>query len=123
MVGLWCYESFFFSDLQIESSVLTGESEPIAITSEPEPFVDNVLNSPNMAFNTTFVMTGDGYGVVVATGDDTMIGQVAQLASETTGEASTLQKEIIRVVHFITIFGSILYSSYYLFCFGNCQGK
>ena len=35
----------------------------------------------NLAFMSSLVMTGEGWGVVIRTGDDTMIGSIASLAT------------------------------------------
>ncbi|ORZ35711.1 hypothetical protein BCR44DRAFT_50870 [Catenaria anguillulae PL171] len=81
------------SGLKVDNSILTGESLPIHCTVDKTD--NNVLESHNMTFMGTFVTEGEATGVVVATGDRTLMGQVALLASRTRITQSTLQKEII----------------------------
>jgi hypothetical protein len=66
-----------------------GESEPVqlgTVCHSPDP-----VDARNVAFNSSLVMNGEGVGVVIATGDHTMIGTVARLASATTSKRTTMQ--------------------------------
>ncbi|ORZ41564.1 hypothetical protein BCR44DRAFT_1423068 [Catenaria anguillulae PL171] len=92
--------------LKVDNSILTGESLPIHCTVEATD--DNVLESHNMVFMGTFVTEGQGIGVVIATGDRTVMGQVASLASRTRVTQTTLQREIIR---FSIVIGSLAIST------------
>jgi hypothetical protein len=52
------------------------------------------------------VLNGEGYGVVVRCGDNTYIGKINQLASETSGTETTLQRDInffVKVIAAIAI--------------------
>lgn len=65
-------------DLFVSQSSLTGESEPIEkfavdIIEDTQP-----LESPNLVFMGTNVVSGSAMGVVIVTGDDTMLGQIAK---------------------------------------------
>ena len=63
-------------DLVIEESALTGESLPVEketqVLDEDTPLGDR----SNLAFSGTLVQAGSATGIVVATGDDTEIGQI-----------------------------------------------
>ncbi|MCB5952524.1 HAD-IC family P-type ATPase [Enterococcus sp. BWT-B8] len=63
-------------ELVIEESALTGESLPVE-KQEEELAEDTPLGDrTNMAFSGTLVQAGSGNGAVVATGDETQIGQI-----------------------------------------------
>eukprot|EP01138_Halocafeteria_seosinensis_P006243 gb/GECG01006384.1/.p1 GENE.gb/GECG01006384.1/~~gb/GECG01006384.1/.p1 ORF type:complete len:1125 (+),score=117.90 gb/GECG01006384.1/:1-3375(+) len=85
--------------LKVEASSVTGESAPIQCTVEATS--DIPLHSKNLAFNSALCVEGDAIGVVIRTGDDTMIGLVAKLAGGEASGETTLQREISRFVKFI----------------------
>lgn len=68
--------------LQIQEAILTGESVPvekhIKPVAEDAPLGDRMC----MAFSGTLVTSGQGKGVVVATGKNTEIGRISGLLSE-----------------------------------------
>lgn len=47
-----------------------------------------------MAFNSSLVLEGEGLGVVVATGDHSLIGRIAVMASSVQERPSTMQIEV-----------------------------
>lgn len=65
------------SNLQVEESSLTGESD--AVNKQTERLSsDTVLGDrSNMAFAGTAVAAGSGFGVVIATGGDTELGKIS----------------------------------------------
>ena len=77
-------------NLQIDESVLTGES--ISITKTSEVLNENLELSErkNMAFAGSNVTTGRGVGIVVSTGIDTEIGKIADKVTNSKDEASPL---------------------------------
>jgi magnesium-transporting ATPase (P-type) len=89
-------------DMEVDNASLTGESEPqkrgILGTD------DNPLETRNLAFFGTQVPKGNMKGVVVATGDGTVMGRIAALASETGAEQTPINKEIH---HFVVIVSSV----------------
>jgi len=70
---------FESNGLQVDESMLTGES--FAATKHTDPLPVDVVDSDkaNVAFSGTFVGSGRGRGVVVATGTGTALGQVNSL--------------------------------------------
>ncbi|XP_011172179.1 sodium/potassium-transporting ATPase subunit alpha-B [Solenopsis invicta] len=87
--------------LRVENSSITGESEPVARTDHPTD--RNPLESANVAFSTSFAVAGDGRGIVIATGDRTMIGRLAGLTSQLAKIETPIAKEIRHFVEIITI--------------------
>jgi sodium/potassium-transporting ATPase subunit alpha len=77
-------------DLKFDRSVLTGESEPVSGT--PENTDPNFMESRNIGMQGTHVVSGNGVGVVIQTGDNTVFGRIAKLSSTGSGGLTTLQK-------------------------------
>ncbi len=70
--------------LQIDESLLTGESVPAVKHVDAAPAADAPLGDRvTMAFAGTIVTRGRGYGVVVATGLDTELGKIASSLTNT----------------------------------------
>ncbi len=65
--------------LNIDEASLTGESGPVHKTAETiENIGLSILDQKNMVFKGTNIVGGSGYAVVVAIGEETMIGAIAQ---------------------------------------------
>lgn len=64
-------------DLFVSQSALTGESEPVEKTGLPDSREVPVLERTCLAFMGTNVVSGSARGVVIATGDHTMLGAMA----------------------------------------------
>ncbi|KAG1348857.1 hypothetical protein G6F62_003745 [Rhizopus arrhizus] len=87
------------SDLKVDNSPLTGESDPQergAFNSQ-----QNVFEAENIIFSGTLAVSGEAYGIVVRTGDNTVLGQIAGLTAGEAKEESPLSKEIARFVKII----------------------
>jgi len=107
------------NELKTENSSLTGESAPVSAT--VKAMHDNPLEARNVVFSSSLVMQGSGHGIVIRTGDSTMIGTIASLASQSGHvESSLLQKEIHRFVNIIAIFA--LSTALLLFIIGISRG-
>jgi len=65
--------------LRVDESSLTGESVPATKTVEAVPEDTELADRRDMAYAGTLVTSGKGRGVVVATGMETEIGQIAGL--------------------------------------------
>lgn len=80
-------------NLQIDESALTGESVAVEKDSclvEPEtPLAERI----NMAYAGAFVTFGQGTGIVVATGQETQTGQIAQLIEQRTDLTTPLTRK------------------------------
>jgi Ca2+-transporting ATPase len=83
------------SQLQVDESLLTGESH--AVEKQTDPLPDPALavgDRYNMAYRSTMVTRGRGRGVVVATGIDTEIGGIAELLAGVEALDSPLQQRL-----------------------------
>ncbi|KAJ6500696.1 aminophospholipid-transporting P-type ATPase [Mycena sanguinolenta] len=94
---------FAATDFKVDNSSLTGESEPqerfpLSKGSESRP-----VEAQNLAFNSTLVVNGEAWGVVVRIGDHTFIGQIASLTGAESGNESPLAVEIGQFVIKVSI--------------------
>ncbi|THH04981.1 hypothetical protein EW145_g5131 [Phellinidium pouzarii] len=89
---------FSATDLKVDNSSLTGESEPQERRALPDGSLARVVEAENLVFNSTLVVSGEGWGLVVRTGDKTFIGQIAALTGGESGNRSPLSIEIGRFV-------------------------
>mmetsp|Transcript_30058 Transcript_30058/g.42255 ORF Transcript_30058/g.42255 Transcript_30058/m.42255 type:complete len:1053 (-) Transcript_30058:74-3232(-) len=89
------------NELKVDNSSLTGESEPQARSEECTD--ENYLETHNLAFFTTLANEGEAVGVVVRTGDTTVIGNIAAMASTTSADETPLHKEIARFIKIVSV--------------------
>lgn len=83
------------NSLQVDESSLTGESEPIEKDASREILEDVPLGDQvNMVFSGTNILNGTASGIVVATGMDSQMGQIAQLLEDQVKGKTPLQKRI-----------------------------
>ncbi|WP_371054928.1 cation-translocating P-type ATPase [Rhodosalinus sp. K401] len=87
------------SNLQSDESVLTGESAPVAKSGDAAEAEAGVGDRPGMVFKGTAITQGGGAGVVVATGMETEIGRISDLAQSAKGEAAPLERRLDRLGH------------------------
>ncbi len=92
------------SDLQVNQSALTGESNPVRKFSDAIHRNDLTnLEIANLIFTGSTVSSGSGKAVVFKTGMDTELGKIAGLTQNVTDEQSPLQKELNRLTKQISI--------------------
>ena len=64
--------------MKVNNASLTGESEEILrLPDEKDP---NIFETKNVGFFGTACTSGTGVGIVIRTGDSTVIGKIANLA-------------------------------------------
>lgn len=85
--------------LMVNNAPLTGESEPRPRSAEP--FGGEYLDSPNMVFAGTLVVSGNGRAVALATGMATEFGKIAHLTGAVEPGLSPLRQEIVRVTRVV----------------------
>ena len=88
-------------DLQIDESMLTGESIPVQKESGVLKAKTVLADRSNMAYASTLVTYGQGKGVVTAIGNDTEVGQIAKLLSTTEELKTPLTLKIARFSHIL----------------------
>lgn len=98
------------SDIKVDNSSLTGESEP------QERQKDNDLRNPmeatNIMFNSTLVISGEAFGIVIRTGDSTMLGTIASMTAGEKNTVSPLSREIsnfVKIIATIAIVTAIIF--------------
>ncbi|XP_046693671.1 sodium/potassium-transporting ATPase subunit alpha-1-like isoform X1 [Silurus meridionalis] len=85
---------------KVDNSSLTGESEPQTRT--PDFSNENPLETRNIVFFSTNCLEGTAKGIVINTGDCTVMGRIAILASSLEGGKTPIAKEIEHFIHIIT---------------------
>jgi sodium/potassium-transporting ATPase subunit alpha len=101
---------FAASDCKVDNSSLTGESEP----QERGPTNDMraPLEATNLMFNSTLVVSGEAYGIVIRTGDHTVLGQIAHLTAGEEKGKSPLSREIdnfVKIIATIAILTALIF--------------
>ncbi|MHA1917466.1 MAG: cation-translocating P-type ATPase [Candidatus Ranarchaeia archaeon] len=109
------------SSLIIDESSLTGESEPVAKLKKGEPIGKKeipLVKQKNMVFLGSYVATGNALAVVVKTGAETEIGQIAERLGESSINEIPLRTKINNFAKYLAIGVVILLTasmSYQLF--------
>lgn len=78
----------------VDESPLTGESVPVPKDEEPVKGEALLAERSDMLFKGTTVVGGSGSGVVVATGMDTEIGNIAAMTAGAESEITPLEKRL-----------------------------
>ncbi|MGB9598534.1 MAG: cation-translocating P-type ATPase [Minisyncoccales bacterium] len=82
-------------NLLVDESILTGESEPVAKTSEKlEKKTNQVFEAKNILFSGTSLVSGKAKGIVISIGKETEIGKIGKLIAKIE-RPSLYQKEIV----------------------------
>ncbi|CAF1250221.1 unnamed protein product [Rotaria sordida] len=85
---------------KVDNSFLTGESKPQSRS--PEFTNDDVLETKNLAFFCTFATDGVAKGLVIRTGDYSVMGRIMNHASSLSKSDTPITKEIVHFIHIIT---------------------
>jgi magnesium-transporting ATPase (P-type) len=87
------------SELKVDMSTLTGESEPVARTADPTGAEsDDLLEAHNVVFAGTFVTSGSGTVAVAATGARTRLAGIATLTAGVLRRATPIRAQLDRAV-------------------------
>jgi len=103
------------SGFKVDNSSLTGESEPQTRT--PEFTNDNPLETKNIAFFSTNAVEGTSIGIVIRTGDRTVMGRIANLASGLSTGDTPIAREIEHFIHLITSVAVFLGVTFFIIAF------
>lgn len=98
----------FVNDFQVDESVLTGESLPVAKSAESSPDLATVADQTSMLFAGTLVTQGVCAAIVCRTSANTELGKIASLIASSENEKTPLQKAIIKFSVFLSVVLGIL---------------
>jgi sodium/potassium-transporting ATPase subunit alpha len=88
------------TDFKVDNSSLTGESD--AQTRTTENLQENPMEATNLAFFGTNAAKGSATGIVIRTGDNTLIGTIAKMTTSTDNMKTPIAIEIEHFIHIIT---------------------
>lgn len=110
------------ASLQIEESGLTGESVPVdkdlTVLKDAKA---GIGDRTNMAFMNSNVTYGRGEGIVVGTGMNTEVGEIAQMLASTDETMTPLQTNLNRLGKYLTV--AILIIAIIIFVVGLLNGR
>jgi magnesium-transporting ATPase (P-type) len=105
-------------ELRIDEAMLTGESVPAEKATETLPGNAALGDRRCVAFSGTLVTTGQGAGVVIATGDQTELGRISAMVAETRAITTPLIAQMNRFGHIlavvIVIFAALTFAAGYM---------
>ncbi len=102
------------SNLAVDESLLTGESEPVVKEASTGPVDGAQQGTPRegadkcQAFSGTLVTRGTAHGAVVATGARSALGRIGQSLAGIVVETTPIQQETRRVVKVVALVGLTL---------------
>lgn len=103
----------FANNLEIDESILTGESLPVEKDISPLSPATALNERKSMAFSGTLVMAGFADVVITATGSETEFGKIAELVAKKDQKSTPLQKSVGRFAAYagiiLLIFTSLLF--------------
>jgi sodium/potassium-transporting ATPase subunit alpha len=98
--------------MRVDNAALTGESQPKRRTAEATED-GHWLDSPNLVFAGTTILSGHGRAVVFATGMRSEFGKIANLTTRVEASLSPLQKEIIKVTRIVAVISLAMGTSFF----------
>lgn len=107
--------------LEADESALTGESLPVAKSTQVLPLDTPLAEKTNMVYKGTFITKGNAKAVVVGTGMRTEMGKIASMVQEAEQSATPLEKKLekfSKMLIWITLTLVIM-----IFIVGLIQGK
>ena len=108
--------------LRADEAPLTGESEPVSklatrLSDAEVPLAERV----NMAYQGTGIVAGQGRAIVVATGMETEVGQIASLIQQAGAEDTPLQRRLDQVGRHLLVASLAIVAL--VFCLGLFRGE
>ncbi|MBM4289119.1 MAG: cation-translocating P-type ATPase [Deltaproteobacteria bacterium] len=83
------------TNLMADEAILTGESTPVAKSTDPSPSPDTAIaDQHGMLFGGTVITYGRGEAVVTATGMETEFGRIAQMLHDVSTEQTPLERRV-----------------------------
>lgn len=113
---------FDTNHLRIQEASLTGESVPVEKTDDTLfPKETPLGDRTNMAYSSSVVMYGNGTGIVVGTGMNTEVGQIANLLDQQDDYDTPLKRKLNSVGKILSIAG--LFICMIIFAIGSLYGR
>ena len=91
-------------DLRCDESALTGESNGVAKTPNPCEEKSAMADRKCMLYSSSFVLKGQAKALVVKTGQDTELGKIAGMLTQTKEAKTPLEKILATLGKVITVF-------------------
>jgi calcium-translocating P-type ATPase len=91
--------------VELDMSPLTGESQPVARSSERTGPAPTILEGEDLVFAGTLCTGGEAAGLVYATGMSTQLGRIAALSQTVKTELSPLQVQVNKAAKLIAVIG------------------
>ncbi|MBU2099537.1 MAG: HAD-IC family P-type ATPase [Gammaproteobacteria bacterium] len=107
--------------LSVQEAILTGESLPVEKNTTPVPARSSPADQTCTAFSGTLVATGQGLGVVVASGAATELGRISHMMEDLEPLATPLLQQITRLSRGLT--GIILVAASMILLWGYFSGQ
>jgi cation-transporting P-type ATPase F len=92
---------FDVRDLKADESALTGESVAVEKHTETVPVENLIGDRFSIGFSSTNITYGQGKGIVIATGDNTQVGQIQQSIASAEDLETPLTKKIASFSHLL----------------------
>lgn len=112
---------FSVKNLEADESTLTGESLSVSKRIDPIPSDAALAERKCMVFNGTYITSGTGLGIVVATGIKTEFGKISELVEHVTVLETPLIRAIKKIAQWITL--GVVVISLGLFLIGYMRGS
>uniref|UniRef100_A0A0N5AB94 Cation_ATPase_N domain-containing protein n=1 Tax=Syphacia muris TaxID=451379 RepID=A0A0N5AB94_9BILA len=93
----------YTDELKLETSWLTGESESLDFFDTSVNRDVGAFESQNIAFNGCLCQNGEGIGIVIRTGNNSVMGKLVGMISNEKRKASRLSVEQSSFVRFVTV--------------------
>ena len=107
--------------LELDESIITGESNPVIKEKSELPSETNSLNRKDVVYMGTAVVKGSCTAKVIATGMKTQMGKVAKVIDNIANESTPLQKKLDQMGKFIVV--GCLIISLIVVAFGILRGE
>jgi Ca2+-transporting ATPase len=104
------------NNLQIDESILTGESWPVDKNEHPDLATESLMKRKSIAYSGTLTTFGMGIGVVIATGSNTEIGRISAMLKGTSYYSTPLLRQLAKFGHTLAVI--ILFFSLLIIPFG-----
>lgn len=109
------------TEMQVDESALSGESTPVVKDEVVLPHATEVADRANMIYSGTLVTSGNGIGVVVATGSETEVGQIHRLVGAADDLATPLTRKLAHFSRILAV--AILGLAAATFAIGILRGE